>query len=64
MRKADEINRELGYHKTVAKNAINIANIQFRRGNSDEGEAILQRTYSFWYCRALSILPSLSIVDA
>ncbi len=41
MRKADEINRELGYHKTVAKNAINIANIQFRRGNSDEGEAIL-----------------------
>ena len=22
MRKADEINRELGYHKTVAKNAI------------------------------------------
>ena len=41
MRKADEINGRLGYDKVVAKNAINIANIQFRRGNVREGEKML-----------------------
>lgn len=41
MHKADEINRALGYYKVVAKNAINVANIQFRRGNVEEGKAML-----------------------
>ena len=30
-----------GYYKVVAKNAINVANIQFRRGNVEEGKAML-----------------------
>lgn len=41
MYKADKINHSLGFDKMVAKNAINIANIQFRRGNDAEGESIL-----------------------
>lgn len=41
MRKADKINSSLGFHTMVKKNAINIANIEFRRGNDSVASAML-----------------------
>ncbi len=41
MKKGNDINSELGFHKMVSKNRINIANIEFSIGNHDEGRRIL-----------------------
>lgn len=39
--KADQLNRELGFDKQVSRNAINHANILFRKGHREKGEAML-----------------------
>lgn len=41
MNLANDINRELGFGKIVSKNTINIANIEFTRGNDRKGREIL-----------------------
>lgn len=41
LQKADELNRTLGYNKVVVKNAINIANIKFSKGDVKGGADIL-----------------------